>query len=217
MQCGSNTALPVNRGKCRISQTMNALFLRDHGQPRYAVLQGAMREPGAPVAGQILLRAHAAGVSQTDLNTFQTPVQMDMAPTVPGREVAGEVLAVGDGVTAFAPGDRVAALTPASAWAEKVLVQASCAALLPDNVSFTEGSVLLSALVLALDAIKAAKLQTGERIVVAGATTAVGSVIVQLTKRMANAKVIAAVSGKADVAIAQSKCCPPYFASKTKL
>lgn len=187
---------------------MNALFIRNHGQPRFNVLQGAMREPGAPVAAQILLRTRASAVSQGDVSSLEQPFHMDITPAVPGREVAGEVLAVGKDVTAFARGDRIVALTPASAWAEKVLVQSAFAARLPDNVPFNEGAVLLGSLVVALDALKAAKLQSGERVVVAGATTAVGSVLVQLVKRMENARVVAAVSGTTDVEIAQSKLSP---------
>lgn len=194
---------------------MNALFLRDHGQPQYAMLQGSVRAPERAAAGQLLVRACAVGVSQNDLLALETPFDEAGTPEVPGRELAGKVISVGAGVEGFSPGDRVAAIASSSAWAEQVLVDASCAIRLPDHVSFEEGSVLLGAVIVAAGAVKAAKLAEGETVVVTGATTAVGSALVQIARRVAGAKVIAVVFGEADENIAESK--EPAFAFRIAL
>lgn len=192
--------------KAEMHGNMNAIFLRDHNQARYALLNGDVRTPGQPDAGEILVRAHAASVAQADLPGVLAPLAESVKlPAVPGREAAGVVEAVGAGVTAFEIGDRVALISEYGAWAELVRVDARCVMKLPDEINFGEGAVLLGAVVVAVDAVQMAGLSEGERIVVTGAASAVGSAIVQVAKILAQAKVIAAVAGPGDALIAESK------------
>src|ERR687884_86275 len=62
---------------------------------------------GTPAPGEILIRVHACGVCRTDLHVVDGELADPMVPLVPGHEIVGRVQRVGDGVTAFGPGDRV--------------------------------------------------------------------------------------------------------------
>ena len=62
-----------------------------------------------PAAGEILVRIRASSINYRDLSTIEDPRPRGIAyPRIPNSDGAGEVLAVGAGVTRFAPGDRVA-------------------------------------------------------------------------------------------------------------
>ena len=62
-----------------------------------------------PGAGEILVRVRASAINYRDLSTVEDPAARGLAyPRIPNSDGAGEVLAVGDGVTRFTPGDRVA-------------------------------------------------------------------------------------------------------------
>ena len=73
----------------------------------------------SPAAGEILIRVHAAGVNRPDaLQRAGTyPMKPGMSP-YPGLEVAGEVVALGEGVSAYALGDKVCALTNGGGYAQ---------------------------------------------------------------------------------------------------
>jgi len=79
------------------------------------------RQAAVPVAGpgEILIRVHAAGVNRPDAlqRAGKYPMKPGMNP-LPGLEVAGEVAALGDGVTEYALGDRVCALTNGGGYAQ---------------------------------------------------------------------------------------------------
>ena len=66
-------------------------------------------EPATPRGGSVLIRVAAAGICGSDLHNFRTGQWMSRKPSTPGHELAGEVVAIGEDVTAFAPGDRVVA------------------------------------------------------------------------------------------------------------
>ena len=65
--------------------------------------------PAAPSGSDVLLKVLAAGICGSDLHNFRTGQWISRAPSTPGHELAGEVLAVGTSVAGFAPGDRVVA------------------------------------------------------------------------------------------------------------
>jgi (R,R)-butanediol dehydrogenase/meso-butanediol dehydrogenase/diacetyl reductase len=65
--------------------------------------------PGQPEPGWMRLRVRAAGICGSDLHNFRTGQWVASLPVTPGHEVAAEVVAVGDGVAAFRPGDLVVA------------------------------------------------------------------------------------------------------------
>lgn len=100
-----------------------------------------------------------------------------------GAELAGEVVSVGEAVNQFAPGDKVFAARMGGCHAEYVAVRDNAVAPMPANLSFGEAAALtfggLTALIFLRDK---AGIRAGERVLVNGASGAVGSAAVQLAK-----------------------------------
>lgn len=150
-------------------------------------------DPGRPRASQLLVAVEASSVNGTDLGLRRgdlPPVTWGRMPFVPGFDLAGRVLAVGPAVTAFSPGDRVAALLPhrGGGLAEQVLVEQDRAARVPDEVSAADAAALTLAGLTALQALhRQGRLRerTGPggrpaRVLVSGAAGGIGSFAVQL-------------------------------------
>lgn len=94
-----------------------------------------------PAAGEVLVRAHAAGVNFID--TYRrSGVYAAEYPHVPGDEGAGEVVALGDGVSGLAVGDRVAWTDAPGSYAELVRVKAGRALRVPDGVDLDLAAAL---------------------------------------------------------------------------
>jgi alcohol dehydrogenase, propanol-preferring len=82
---------------------MRAMVLE---RPTTALVARELPDP-EPGAGQVVLRVTACGVCRTDLHVVDGDLTGPKLPLVPGHEIVGRVEAVGEGVTAFAAGDRV--------------------------------------------------------------------------------------------------------------
>ncbi|HVW92262.1 MAG TPA: quinone oxidoreductase [Devosia sp.] len=97
---------------------------------------------GDPGPGQLRLRQHAIGVNFVDVyqRTGLYPVK---PPFVAGNEGAGEVVAVGPGVSGFKPGDRVVYQGAPGAYAEERLLPAEKAVPLPDDISWEQGAAVM--------------------------------------------------------------------------
>src|SRR5437762_2838941 len=103
------------------------------------------RRPRNPAAARAQLRAGLGAAADlcdrdSDLDKYQLKPQR---PFAPGGEIAGEVLAAGDGVTGWKPGDRLIAALGFGGLAEQVVVPADRAIPLPPERSFEQGSALL--------------------------------------------------------------------------
>jgi NADPH2:quinone reductase len=101
-------------------------------------------EVPAPGQGQVKLKQHAIGVNFIDTyfrqGMYPSPVGM---PFVAGNEGAGEVIAVGPGVTDIKVGDRVAYVVPLGAYAAERLLPAERAVKLPDNISYEQAAAMM--------------------------------------------------------------------------
>ena len=117
---------------------MRALLSHAPGGPETLRLE----DLADPVAGQgeLLVRVRAAAINFPDVLIIEDKYQLKPPrPFAPGGEIAGEVEAVGDGVTGWNVGDRVIAVTGFGGLAEKVVIPAKSAIPLPANRSFEEG------------------------------------------------------------------------------
>ena len=103
------------------------------------------RRADVPVAGpgEILIRVHAAGVNRPDAlqRAGKYPMRPGMNP-LPGLEVAGEVVALGDGVTAYTLGDKVCALTNGGGYAQFCSVPASQALSIPEGMDWIQAAAI---------------------------------------------------------------------------
>ena len=162
---------------------MKAIQVSEFGGPEQLLLRD-IPEP-KPTAGEVLIRIHAAGVNPADtyMRTGTYAVKPAL-PYTPGMDGAGEVLAVGSGVTSFKPGDRVyvgGALC--ATYAEQTACAEQFVHPLPQNVSFKEGAALGVPYATANRALfQKARLQAGETVLVNGASGGVGIAAVQLAK-----------------------------------
>lgn len=154
-------------------------------------------ERPAPGPGQILVRIRACGVNFADL--LMVTGEYQERPPLPftlGLEIAGEVAALGEGVTGFAEGDRVAVAGGGAGMADYGVYDAKQAIRLPDGLDMAEAAAFQIAYGtshVGLD--YRAQLRPGETLLVLGAAGGVGLTAVELGKLM-GATVIACARGK---------------------
>jgi NADPH:quinone reductase len=155
----------------------------------------------APVAGpgELVVRVRAAGVNLSDtLMRADRYAVTPALPAVPGNEVAGEVVEVGQGVKGFAPGDRVAlslfaAGLSAGGYAERVAADARYATHIPPEISFEHATALMVQGLTALALTRHTKV-AGKSVLVSAAAGGVGSLLLQLLRHAGASQVIAAAS-----------------------
>ncbi|HYM10757.1 MAG TPA: alcohol dehydrogenase catalytic domain-containing protein, partial [Bryobacterales bacterium] len=120
---------------------MRAWQVHAWGEPETMTL--AQAELPEPAAGQVRIRTRAAGINFFDILQIQGKYQYKPPfPFTPGAEVAGLVDAVGQGVTEFAAGDAVLALTHGNGFAEYAVADAARTFRIPPGMSFGEAAVL---------------------------------------------------------------------------
>ncbi|MFG3596053.1 NADPH:quinone oxidoreductase family protein [Bradyrhizobium sp. RDI18] len=163
-----------------------------------------MAEP-RPASNEVVVDVHAASVSYMDYLMSCGGYQMRPSlPYVPGTDAAGVVLACGDRVTRFRPGDRVCCGNWFGAFAERMVARESSVALLPVNVDFTVGSTVMHTYLTAWYAlIERAGLQAGETVLVTGAAGGVGLACVEIA-HLIGARVIAVVGSAAKAAMVRT-------------
>jgi NADPH2:quinone reductase len=124
-------------------------------------------------------------------------------PFIPGAELAGVVIAVGDGVKDFAPGDRILASAGLGAFAERAVVAARGAWKMPEGMTFDEGAgfpIVYPTSYAGL--VNRAHLKAGETLLVHAAAGGVGIAAVQIGKAI-GARVIATAGGADKLEIAR--------------
>lgn len=151
------------------------------------IVDGALewneRPDPTPGVGELLVAVRAAGINAGDLLQLagHYPAPPGSPADIPGLEAAGEVVAVGEGVTRFVAGDRVMAVVGGGGQAERIVVHERCAIPVPDTISWTEAGAFPEAFTTAHDALfTQAELSPGERVCVQGAAGGVGVAAIQL-------------------------------------
>jgi NADPH:quinone reductase-like Zn-dependent oxidoreductase len=148
-----------------------------------------------PGKGELLVRVRAAGINGADLmqRAGFYPAPPGSPPDIPGLELAGEVVGVGDGVERFAVGDRVMAVVGGGGQAELAVVHECTAIPVPDGMDWPEAGGFPEVFTTAHDALfTQCALTVGERACVHGAAGGVGIAGVQLAVA-AGAHVVATV------------------------
>tara|TARA_R110002012_G_scaffold56442_4_gene144603 strand:+ start:1700 stop:2689 length:990 start_codon:yes stop_codon:yes gene_type:complete len=150
-----------------------------------------------PKKGEVRIRVRAAGLNFPDTLIIRDLYQMKPPrPFAPGGEVAGDVDALGEGVTNVAVGDRVLAMTGFGGFATEMCIDAGRVMKIPDAMPYDEASCLVLTYGTSHHALKnRAEIQPGESLLILGAAGGVGAAAIELGKA-AGAKVIAAVSSE---------------------
>ncbi|MFV8319000.1 NADPH:quinone oxidoreductase family protein [Mycobacterium sp. 23] len=170
---------------------MRAILCNAYGPPEELAL-AEVADP-VPAPGQLLVRVHAAAVNFPDVLFIAGKYQIKIPPPfIPGNEIAGEVVAVGTGVTTPL-GQRVFGTT-FGAFAELAVLDAATAAPVPDGVDFASAAAFGVTYRTAYHALRAvARIAPGDWVVVLGAAGGVGLAAVDLAVAM-GARVLAAAS-----------------------
>jgi putative PIG3 family NAD(P)H quinone oxidoreductase len=147
----------------------------------------ALREVPTPSPGpqQIRVRVRAAGLNRADLLQRRGlyPAPPGWPSDIPGLEYAGEVEALGPGVTRWQMGDRVMGLVGAGAHAENVVVHEDEAMAVPSGMSFGDAAAIPEAFLTAWDGlVTRGRLQRGERALIHAGGSGVGTAAIQLVK-----------------------------------
>ncbi|XP_035675505.1 quinone oxidoreductase-like protein 2 homolog [Branchiostoma floridae] len=143
--------------------------------------------------GMVKVAVHSTGINFADIlmvaGAYQERPEL---PFVPGFEMAGEVMAVGEGVTAFKEGHRVVGLLqPPGSYAEECLANEKMLFHLPDSVTYTTAAAVpVSYGTALLGLTRRANLQPGETVLVTAAAGALGTAVVDLAAHALGAAVI---------------------------
>jgi NADPH2:quinone reductase len=149
-------------------------------------------EPGR---GELLVRVRAAGLNGADMLQRRGgyPAPPGSPEDIPGLELAGDVVAVGDGARRFEEGDRVMAIVGGGGQAELAVLHERAAMPVPEGMDWPQAGGLPEVFTTAHDALfSQASLRPGEHLLVHGGAGGVGTAAVQLG-RAAGARVTATV------------------------
>nr|WP_299697608.1 NADPH:quinone oxidoreductase family protein [Hydrocarboniphaga sp.] len=159
-----------------------------------------------PQPGTVRIAVEACGVNFPDSLIIRDLYQFrPERPFAPGCEVSGRIDAIGDGVTRFSVGDRVAGCEGWGGMAEKIVIREERCFCIPDAMPMQDAAGLLMTYGTSQHALKdRAQLQAGETLVVIGAAGGVGLAAVELGKAM-GAHVVAAVSSAAKAQVCRER------------
>ena len=179
---------------------MRAIQVQRHGGPEVLELM-ELPLPGRPGAGQVTVRVIAAGVNFMDV-AQQRGTYPRGVPFIPGWEGSGIIETVGEGVSAFKAGDRVAFGYQPGTYAEAIHVDASKLVALPDDFTFEQGAAFLTQGLTAQYMIhEFRRLAAGEFVLVHAAAGGVGGLLVQWARHL-GAVVIGTVSSEEKARVA---------------
>jgi NADPH:quinone reductase-like Zn-dependent oxidoreductase len=181
---------------------MRAILCKELGPAdKLAIEDIASPEPGK---GQVKIKVKAAGLNFPDTLIIEGKYQIKPElPFSPGGEMAGEVIAVGEGVKRYQPGQRVMGLTGYGAFAEEIVAPESNLIPVPDGMDDNTAAAFSMVYGTSYHALKQrANIQPGETLLVMGASGGVGLAAVELGKAM-GATVIAAASSEDKLAVAK--------------
>jgi NADPH:quinone reductase len=180
---------------------VNAVIMHETGGPE--VLRWETYDPGQPKTGEILLRQEAIGLNFIDVYHRTGLYPLPSLPAIPGMEGAGVVDVVGEGVSEFTKGDRVAyAGLPPGAYAEVRIIPADRLVKLPESISTQQAAaMMLQGMTARYLLYGCYSVKAGDCILIHAAAGGVGLIVCQWAKYL-GATVIGTVGSleKADLA-----------------
>lgn len=165
-----------------LPETMRFIDLPSHGGPEVMTMSEAPLP--RPAKGEVLLKVEAAGVNRPDVAQRQGtyPPPKDASPIL-GLEVAGEVVALGEGVTEFKLGDKVCALANGGGYAQYCVVPAGQALPFPKGYDAVKAAALPETFFTVwANLFQMAGLTEGETVLIHGGTSGIGTTAIQLAK-----------------------------------
>jgi putative PIG3 family NAD(P)H quinone oxidoreductase len=168
--------------KSRLPSTMSAITIREPGGPD--VLAAAAQPVPSPGEGEILVKVAAAGVNRPDVLQRQGNYPPPKGATeIPGLEIAGEIAAIGSGVTRWKEGDTVMALVVGGGYAEYCLAFEGHALPVPANLTMIEAAAIPETFfTIWHNVFERGRLKAGETLLVHGGSSGIGTAAIALAK-----------------------------------
>jgi len=164
-------------------------------------------EVGDPGTGEIRIKQNACGLNYIDIYVRSGLYPIESYPATIGMEAAGVIEAVGEGVTDFAVGDRVAYPMVLGGYAEARVMSTAKVVKLPDGITDeTAAAMMLKGLTAHYLLFRTYKVQPGDNILVYAAAGGVGLILCQWAKKL-GATVIGCVGDEEKAALAQANGC----------
>ena len=163
-----------------VPQEMDAIDPEEFGGPE--VLRPVRRPVPEPAAGEVLIKVAAAGVNRPDVlqrrGLYPPPPG---TPTIPGLEVSGTVVALGDGVAGIEPGQPVCALIAGGGYAEYTLAPAGQCLPVPEALTMVEAAAMPETLFTVWSNLfQRGYAREGETALVHGGTSGIGTMAIAL-------------------------------------
>jgi NADPH:quinone reductase len=179
----------------KVPSQMSVIAISKPGGPE--VLLPETRSVPQPGASEILIKVEAAGVNRPDVaqrsGSYPPPPG---ASDLPGLEVAGEVVALGEGVRKHRLGDKVMSLVAGGGYAQYCIAQDAQAMAAPSSLTMLEAGALPETLMTVWhNVFERGRLAPGETILIHGGSSGIGTMAIQLAKAFGS-KVIVTVGTK---------------------
>ncbi len=178
------------------SETMTAIEITEPGGPD--VLRPCRRPIPSPGHGEVLIRVRAAGVNRPDVLQRQGGYPPPAgASDIPGLEIAGDIVAVGEGVKGWKPGDTACALVTGGGYAEYCTAPAALCLPIPADFDMIRAAALPETFFTVWTNIfQRARLQPGESLLVHGGSSGIGTTAIQIASALGSRVFVTA--GSAD-------------------
>ncbi|HEU4805669.1 MAG TPA: NAD(P)H-quinone oxidoreductase, partial [Nitrobacter sp.] len=179
----------------KLPEQMTVIGISRPGGPE--VLVQETRPVPAPGPNEILIRIAVAGVNRPDVaqrsGTYPPPPG---ASDLPGLEVAGEVVALGEGASKYKPGDKVMSLVSGGGYAQYCVAHESIAMAVPTGLSMLEAGATPETLMTVWhNVFERGALKIGETLLIHGGSSGIGTMAIQLAKAF-GARTIVTVGSK---------------------
>ncbi|WP_026451935.1 NAD(P)H-quinone oxidoreductase [Aequorivita capsosiphonis] len=165
---------------------MKAIHITKSGGPE--VLQMKETPRPKPQKSQVLIKVKAAGVNRSDVVTRKntnTYGKNSEETIIPGLEVSGEIIEIGETVTDKKIGDKVCALIASGGYAEYVAVESSHCLPIPEGISLTDAAAIPETVFTVwFNVFKLGKLQPDEKLLIHGGTSGIGTMGLQMAKAL---------------------------------
>src|SRR3954467_1076401 len=184
---------------------MKAIRVHQHGGPDMLTYEDV--DIGRPGPGEVRVRNRAVGLNFVDMYFRTGEYAPPALPFIPGNEGAGEIVAVGEGVSGFTPGDRVAYVETLGAYAQERIVPAHFVVHLPDAIDFETGAaMMLKGLTAQYLLRRTFRVEAGHTILVHAAAGGGGLILTQWAKHL-GATVIGTVGSPEKAELARANGC----------
>lgn len=189
------------------------ISVRAHGGPEVLTIENF--EPQKPGPGEVLVRTTAIGVNFIDVY-FRTGLYKAEPPFTAGKELAGVIEEVGEGVTVLEPGDRVASASLSGTYATHVTAPASQLVRIPDDISDeTAAAMMLKGMTARYLLRRTFRVEPGHTILFHAASGGVGSIATQWAHHI-GARVIGTVGSDEKAERARSLGCDHVILYRTE-